>query len=104
MFLFFKNLPKVKNATGIVENQKEASITITTFSNNTLLANVLFYKRLLFKASHKSKSALFCFESKGSRRKKESHMKVQDDIRPGGYNKQAGVGELVKVSSMPQPI
>ena len=31
-------------------------------------------------------------------------MKVQDDIRPGGYNKQAGAGELVKVSSMPQPI
>jgi hypothetical protein len=31
-------------------------------------------------------------------------MKVQDDIRPGGYNKQAGVRELEKVSSMPQPV
>jgi hypothetical protein len=29
--------------------------------------------------------------------KKESHMEVKEDIRPGGYKKEAGIGELAKV-------
>jgi hypothetical protein len=70
----------------MVENQKDASMIITTSSNNTLVANLFFYKRFLFKASLISNGAsIYSLLKEGTQRNRVLHTMIEDTLSSGEH-------------------